>query len=91
MPNIAILIGNTDYHSLSRLDCCHDDLLTMRELLAATEKYLDIELIENAEADDLKTRIRVAIDKAQSPTELFFYYTGKNEGKNGKNEGHSPY
>lgn len=76
MPNLAILIGNTDYLSLNRLDCCRDDVLAMRALLAATDKYSNIEMIENAEADDLKTRIRAAIDKAQSPTELFFYYTG---------------
>ncbi len=44
--------------------------------MTATEKYPEIEMIENADADDLKARIRAAIDKAQSPTELFFYYTG---------------
>ncbi len=76
MPNIAILIGNTDYHSLNQLNCCHDDVLAMKALLEATEKYQDIEIIENVKADELKTRIRAAIDKAQSPTELFFYYTG---------------
>ncbi|AOS82891.1 hypothetical protein BIU88_01230 [Chlorobaculum limnaeum] len=48
----------------------------MRALLEATDKYSHIEVIENVKADDLKTRIREAIDKSQSPTELFFYYTG---------------
>lgn len=76
MQNIAILIGNTDYSSLSQLNCCRDDVLAIRNLLSATEKYPHIEVIENAEADDLKTRIRDAIDTAQSPKELFIYYTG---------------
>jgi hypothetical protein len=76
MSNLAILIGNTDYCSLSQLSCCRDDVLAIKMLLDATEKYPHIEVIENAKADDLKTRIREAIDKAQSPAELFFYYTG---------------
>lgn len=76
MSNLAILIGNTDYCALNRLDCCRDDVLAMKELLLATGKYPQVEVIENAEADDLKTRIRNAIDKVQSPEELFFYYTG---------------
>lgn len=76
MPNLAILVGNTDYRSLSQLNCCRDDILAIRALLTATEKYPDIVMIENAEADDIKTRIRDAINKAQTPTELFFYYTG---------------
>ena len=75
MPNLAILIGNSNYNSLHPLICCRDDVLAMKALLVATEKYHDIEVIENAEADDLKTRIRGVIDRAQSPTELFFYYT----------------
>ncbi len=76
MPNLAILIGNTDYCSLSQLNCCRDDVLAIKALLDATEKYPHVEVIENAKADDLKNRIREAIDKSQSPTELFFYYTG---------------
>ena len=36
----------------------------------------DIEFIENAGADDLKTRVREVIDKQSSVEELFFYFTG---------------
>jgi uncharacterized caspase-like protein len=76
MPNIAILVGNTEYHSLAKLDCCRADVTAIRELLDATEKYETIEIIENANAYDLKTRVRAVIDKAKSADELFFYYTG---------------
>jgi hypothetical protein len=76
MPNIAILVGNTDYKSLAKLECCRADVAAMRELLEATEKYAAIEIIENADANDLKDKIRSAIDKTKSPDELFFYYTG---------------
>jgi hypothetical protein len=51
-------------------------VLAIKQLLEATEKYPDIELIENADADDLKSRIRNAIGKSQSTNELFFYFTG---------------
>jgi hypothetical protein len=76
MPNIAVLVGNTEYSSLANLDCCRADVAAMRELLDATEKYETIEIIENADANDLKATIRAAVDKAKSPSELFFYYTG---------------
>jgi hypothetical protein len=45
MPNIAILVGNTDYKSLAKLECCRADVAAMRELLEATEKYAAIEII----------------------------------------------
>ena len=76
MPNIAILIGNTDYRSLIKLDCCRADVAAMKELVDTTEKYDTVVIIENAEANDLKAKIRAVIDKAKSPAELFFYYTG---------------
>ena len=78
MSNTAILVGNTRYTSLSELACCHDDLVAMKELLEATLRYShsDIEVIENADADDLKARVREAIAKQSSVDELFFYFTG---------------
>jgi hypothetical protein len=76
MANTAILVGNTDYRNLAKLDCCRDDLLAIRELLEATEKYEAITVIENTDADTLKSQLRIAIDKVKSPDELFFYFTG---------------
>ena len=76
MANTAVLVGNTDYDSLRTLSCCHDDLLAMKELLEATEKYSEIEVIENQNADELKSKMRNAIDKTPSTEELFFYFTG---------------
>jgi hypothetical protein len=76
MPNIAILVGNIEYRALLRLDCCGADVQAISDLLAATEKYETIEIIENADANDLKMKIRAAAEKAKSPTELFVYYTG---------------
>jgi hypothetical protein len=76
MANAAILVGNTDYCSLPRLECCRDDILAIKQLLGATDKYEEITIIENTEADVLKSQLRAAIDKIRSPEELFFYFTG---------------
>lgn len=77
MSNIAILIGNTDYTNLNQLSCCHDDLLAMKQLLEAADKYSEIGFVENVDADTLRTQIRAIIEKRTLPTnEVFFYFTG---------------
>jgi hypothetical protein len=84
MPNIAILVGNTEYRSLPRLDRCHADVAAIKELLDATAKYETIEIIENADGSELKARIRAAVDKVKSPAELLFYFTGHGYGHEGE-------
>jgi hypothetical protein len=76
MASAAILVGNTEYRNLASLECCGDDLRAVMDLLQATEKYAEIIVIENVGADDLKLRLRAAVDKVERPDELFFYYTG---------------
>ena len=76
MASAAILVGNVTYQKFPKLECCHDDLLAIEQLLRATEKYQEITIIENEEADGLKSKLRAAIDKVQSPDELLFYFTG---------------
>ena len=44
--------------------------------MEATERYSDIEVIENTNADDLKAQMRAAIDRQSSVSEIFFYFTG---------------
>ena len=76
MANVAILIGNSRYSLLRPLSCCHDDLHAMKELLEATEKYSDIYVVENTDADALKSKVREAIQDSKPTEELFFYFTG---------------
>jgi uncharacterized caspase-like protein len=76
MPNVAILIGNSNYDSLEKLACCHCDLLAINQLLEATGKYEYITIIEDSPAADLKKRLRESIEKLNKPDELFFYFTG---------------
>ena len=76
MANAAILVGNSQYSNLQPLACCRDDLLAMKQLLEITEKYDSIAVVEDATADELKQRLRDAVDKVPAPSELFFYFTG---------------
>ncbi len=76
MANKAILVGNVSYQNLTKLECCHEDIIAIKELLEATRKYEDITVIEDTEADALKSELRAAIDKITAPEELFFYFTG---------------
>ena len=76
MANAAILIGNSHYSSLRSLTCCQADLHAMKMLLEATEKYSEIWVIEDADADSLKSKIRAAIQDSASTDELFFYFSG---------------
>lgn len=76
MANVAILVGNTEYQSLNNLLCCHNDSIAMRELLDATKKFSKIELIENYEADALKSQLRTIVETISPIEELFFYFSG---------------
>ena len=76
MANAAILIGNSHYSTLPSLACCHADLHAMKELLELTEKYSDICIVEDSDADGLKSRVREAILHRTSTDELFLYFTG---------------
>ena len=76
MTNVAILVGNTEYQSLGKLSCCHDDLMAMKELLDATKRFSKIELIENFEADALKSQLRTIVGINSPIEELFFYFSG---------------
>ncbi|HEY5208824.1 MAG TPA: caspase family protein [Stellaceae bacterium] len=76
MTNLAVLVGNTKYSRLATLECCHDDVLSMKQLIEATEKYDGIEIIENDTSDNLKVRIRQVVTKYSPITEIFFYFSG---------------
>lgn len=76
MANAAILVGNSQYRHLNELACCRDDVSAMKELLEATEKYASIVVVENVDADELKSSMRAAIDGLANTDELLFYFTG---------------
>ena len=76
MKNLAVLLGNSEYDSLTNLPCCHHDIEAIHDLLRATEKYSDIVVIENEHADTLKDKLRDALQGNTKLRELFFYFTG---------------
>jgi len=84
VANVALLVGNTTYQTLSALDCCDDDVSAINELLIATEKFERIELLLNADSSHLKDRIRRAIDSYDSIGEIFFYFSGHGFQHNGE-------
>ena len=69
MANAAILIGNSSYSSLRALPCCKADLHAMKELIEATEKYSDIYIVEDSDADVLKTKVREQQEPAAEDVE----------------------
>jgi hypothetical protein len=76
LANVAILIGNTKYETLGPLACCGDDVIAVKELLEATEKFDSLEVVLDSDSSQLKERIRAAIDAHKSVDEIFFYFTG---------------
>ena len=76
MPNVAILIGNSEYDTLGRLACCKSDVLAIKELIEATEKFESMEVILNSTSSHLKDRIRHAFDAHKPIGEVFLYFTG---------------
>lgn len=76
VTNLAILIGNSQYETLSKLDCCSADVEAIRELLSATKKYQSIVVLEDLDGGAMKQKIRAAIENQTEISELFFYFTG---------------
>ncbi len=76
MTNVAILIGNADYSSLPKLNCCKADVKAMKELLETSGKYAGIYTVEDCTADEIKAKVRQVIQEASPREELFFYFSG---------------
>lgn len=76
MPNIAILVANTEYRSAASLACCAQDLAAIDELIQATGRFPVVEALLNQESPQLKDRIRSVIDSNSHIEEIFFYFTG---------------
>lgn len=78
--NIAILIGISNYTNASQLPACRFDGENMRQLLTATKKYDDIQIItENTTANQVKESLRQFFEKYQNTVEIdeaFVYFSG---------------
>jgi hypothetical protein len=80
LANIAILIGNTKYETLSGLPCCEADVLAVKELVESTGKFESVEVILNRTSSQLKDHMRSAFDNRGPVGEVFFYFTGHGSG-----------
>ena len=53
MKNIAILIGNSEYQNLSKLDFCKKDINSIQKILDLSKKF-KIYIFENYQSEQLK-------------------------------------
>lgn len=82
---LAILIGNSDYENLKKLDSCINDLNVMELIINASKKFDEILKFENYNSSELKEKLSKNVSSLKdSPVinELFFYYTGHGTYKN---------
>lgn len=77
MKNIAILIGNSEYHNLDKLDFCKKDINLMQKLLKLSKKF-EINIFEDYTSEQLKSRLSEIIKQLENCeiNELLLYYTG---------------
>lgn len=77
MKNIAILIGNSDYINLEKLEFCKKDIELMRKILELNKKF-EIKVFENYRSERLKEELANFIKENQDTEigDLLFYYTG---------------
>lgn len=77
MKNIAILIGNSDYSNLEKLEFCKKDIELMRKMLELSKKF-EIKVFENYRSERLKEELANFIKENQDTEigDLLFYYTG---------------
>lgn len=79
MKNIAILIGNSDYTNLDKLEFCKKDIELMHKILELSKKF-EIKVFENYRSEKLKEELTDFIRENQNNKEeigdLLFYYTG---------------
>lgn len=77
--NLALLIGIDTYDRLPALPACANDLAIMHQTLKATNKYHHIELIDNANAENAKERLRnffASHNNTPDIEEIFVYFSG---------------
>ncbi|MNU79395.1 Caspase domain protein [compost metagenome] len=77
--NLALLIGIDTYDRLPALPACANDLAIMHQTLKATNKYHHIELIDNANAENAKEKLRNFFSNHNNNPdieEIFVYFSG---------------
>ena len=74
--SIAILVGNSKYEGLSTLECCANDVVQMRKLLAASEKFDQIIDFVDQTASKVKDNLRTITEAEDGFDEVLFYFTG---------------
>lgn len=78
--NIAFVIGNTDYNTLTKLEACNNDVKAINDVLKATGKYEKIFVEQNKKSSEVKKSLATTIESIRKSNitvdELVVYYTG---------------
>lgn len=77
--NLAILIGVSEYKTLSKLPGCKNDVKSISELIYKTEKFEKIlEISEKTDSTSVKNQLIdfINISKDEEVDEVIFYFTG---------------
>ncbi len=80
MKRLAILLGQSNYLRLPKLQACRNDLRSMQKLLESSSCFDQFLVLDDATetALDAKEQLRFFLDSnsAEPVNELFFYFTG---------------
>lgn len=76
MTAIAILIGNASYTRFDDLPCCLGDVESVRLLLEALDRYDEIVVLTDVDADAMRAGVRSALEVDGLVSEVFFYFSG---------------
>jgi len=76
MPSIAILLGNANYDQQDKLECCIADVMAMKALVEATERYSTVHARIDVDGEMMRQIIREALEGEEKVEEIFFYFSG---------------
>ncbi len=74
--NIAVLIGNTKYKSLTTLEACKNDVAQVHKLLIGTQKFSQVIEFVDQPVSHVKDAVRKLAGESEECEEIFLYFTG---------------
>lgn len=76
MPSIAIILGNANYDQQDKLECCLADVMAIKALIDATERYSVVHARTDVDGEMMRQIVREALKSEEKFEEIFFYFSG---------------
>ncbi len=76
MTSIAFLVGNASYDRLDDLPCCLEDLEALTRMVEALGRYDRVVALADADAEEMRSNLRTALDTDGGISEILFYFSG---------------